>query len=160
MTRVSLGLILTLATAVLGTVSAGAQSNAVADDFATKANAICAKAISDSKTAGRIYTFEKPLATFKATATRGPRWVAIDGATLKALAALRPTSAADPFGDWKTMLSKHRQATAELVKAIASARAGAKQAWVDHFTRSSTLGGGFGLRAWGLHLGTCKNWTP
>jgi len=58
------------------------------------------------------------------------------------------------------MLAKHQQAIDDLVKAIAAARAGKKQAFADLFTKSSTEAAGFGLRAWSMDLSTCKNWVP
>jgi hypothetical protein len=160
MQRVSLVSMLAALVALLGCASAGAHAGSSAGGFVAKGDAICAKAIRDSKAAGRLYTFANPAATFKATVSKGASWVAIDNATAKALAALKPSSSDDPMGDWKVALTKHQQATAELLKAIASARAGRKQAFVNHFTRSSTLGGGFGLRAWSLNLKSCQNWTP
>ena len=159
MRRVLLGMVLVVLVTAVGTTSASAHSGAASDAFGTKANAICAKAIGQAKAAGRIYTFAHPVALFAAVKARGARWVAVDTATLKALKALKPGPSVQPE-TWKVMLVKHQQAIDDLVKAIAAARAGKKQAFVNLFTKSSTEGGGFGLRAFTLGLGTCENWVP
>jgi hypothetical protein len=159
MRRVLLGFVLALVTAVLGVANASAHSRDASAPFAAKANAVCAKAISQAKAAGRIYTFAHPKALFAAAVTKGPRWVAVDRATLEALKGLRPGPNDEP-GTWKVMLVKHQQATDDLVRAIAADKAGRKQAFVDLFTKSSTEGGAFGLRAFALGIRTCENWVP
>jgi hypothetical protein len=159
MRRVLLGFVLALVTAALGAASASAHSRETSAPFAAKANAICARAISQAKAAGRIYTFAHPNALFVAALTKGPKWVAVDQATLKALKGLKPGPNDEP-GTWKVMLVKHQQATDDLVRAITADRAGRKQAFVDLFTKSSTEGAGFGLRAFTLEIHTCENWVP
>jgi hypothetical protein len=159
MRRVLLGFIVVLVSAALGSSSVSSHSAAASDAFGTKANAICAKAIGQAKAAGRIYTFAHPNALFAAVKAKGASWVAIDTATLKALKALKPGPSVQP-DTWKAMLVRHQQAIDDLVKAIVAARAGKKQAFVDLFTRSSTEGAGFGLRAFTLDLSTCENWVP
>jgi hypothetical protein len=159
MRRVVLGMVLVALATALGSTSASAHAGGPSDAFSTKANAICAKAIGQAKAAGRIYTFAHPNALFAAVKAKGASWVAVDTATLKALKALKPGPSVEP-STWKVMLVKHQQAIDDLVKAIAAARAGKKQAFVDLFTKSSTEGAGFGLRAFTLDLSTCENWVP
>ena len=158
--RVTLACLLAFLTALLGGTGASAHSRAASGDFATKANAICGKAIKDEQAAGRLYTFKDVGATLKAAQAKGAKWVAIDNAALAALKKLKPTSDEDGFNDWPTALARHKLATDQLAQAIAALKVGKTQKFVDLFTKSSFSASAFSLRAWTLKLNTCKKWTP
>ena len=154
--RLSLLSALVLLVAPLGAGGAPAQSGLSSPQLVKKGDAICAAAIRQMKAAGRITTLQSPLATMKATAARGAKWLAIDATTLKALRALVPP--ASDAADYRTMLASHRQSAAELAKSVKAAKEGSVTAFAEHFEKAARLAGRFGLTAWSLEFKTCDDW--
>ena len=147
--RASMTFCVALLVGVFGAANASANSSLTKPQYIKQGDAICAKAIAQLKALGRA-------TTMASVASKGPRWLVIDNATLKALHALRPAPA--DAASVKVLLAGAQTAMNETANAITAAKAGTTTAFVAHARKSVKLTRHWQSVARSFGFSTCTHW--
>ena len=148
-TRACMAVCVALLVGVVGAGAAGASSNLTKPQYIKQADAICGKAIAQTRALG-------PAGTMASVASKGPHWLTIDNATLKALHALRAPSANSSA--IKVLLAGAQAAVTETANAIKAARAGSAAAFLAHGGQAAKLTKHWQAAARRFGFTTCTHW--
>ncbi len=129
--------------------AASASSSLTKPQYIKQADAICAKAIAQTRALGRA-------GTMASVASKGPHWLTIDNATLKALHALRAPSA--DAASIKVLLAGAQAAVTETANAVKAARARTVAAFLAHAKQSAKLTRHWHAVAQAFGFKTCTHW--
>lgn len=148
-TRACVTVCVALLASVVGAGAAAASSSSTKPQYIKQADAICAKAIAQTRALG-------PAGTMASVASKGPHWLTIDNATLKALHALRPPAAASAA--IKVLLAGAQAAVTETANAVKAARAGTAAAFLAHGRQAAKLTRHWQAAARAFGFSTCAHW--